>query len=314
MKINLALDWAPNTLHAGYFIAEAEGYFKDDQLDVDFITPEDDNYATTPARKVADKAVHVAVAPSESVISFNTLPNAIPLVAIAAVMQEDASAIVTRSDSGITRPAQLDGKIFASYQARFEDDIVRQLVRADGGQGNFTVSNPEKLGMWRTVVDGTADATWVFLPWEGPQARRESDVSFNAFRMSDYGIPYGYSPLLVTHEDFVEQEPDMLHMFLRAVERGWRFVHDRPDRAAEILHMHISHPNFQDLAMVKESLGLLQPFILGESRRWGFMDGSRWLAWVEWLINTQVLKDTSGVPLNHGQIDTSMLYTNDFFK
>ena len=314
MKINLALDWTPNTLHAGYFIAEAEGYFKDDQLDVEFITPEDDNYATTPAKKVADKQVHIAVAPSESVISFNTLPDTIPLVAVAAVLQGDASAIITRSDSGITRPAHLDGKTFASYRARFEDDIVRQLVRNDGGQGNFTVSNPEKLEMWRTVVDGTADATWVFLPWEGPLAQYENNVTFNAFRMSDYGIPYGYSPLLVTHEDFVEQERDMLQMFLRAVEKGWRFVNDRPDRAAEILHMHISHPNFQNLAMVKDSLALLQPFILGDTRRWGFMDGSRWLAWVEWMVSTQVLKDTSGVPLNAGQIDTSMLYTNDFFK
>ena len=314
MKINLALDWTPNTLHAGYFIAEAEGYFKDDQLDVEFITPEDDNYATTPAKKVADKQVHVAVAPSESVISFNTLPDTVPLVAVAAVLQGDASAIVTRSDSGITRPAQLDGKTFASYHARFEDDIVRQLVQADGGQGDFTVFNPEKLDMWRTVVEGQADATWVFLPWEGPLAQHENNVTFNAFRMSDYGIPYGYSPLLVTHEDFVEQEKDMLQMFLRAVEKGWRFVNDRPDRAAEILHMHISHTNFQNLEMVKDSLTLLQPFILGDSRRWGFMDGSRWLAWVEWLINTQVLKDTSGIPLNAGQIDTSMLYTNDFFK
>ena len=314
MKINLALDWTPNTLHAGYFVAEAEGYFKDNQLDVEFITPEDDNYATTPAKKLADQQVHVAVAPSESVISFNTLPNAVPLVAVAAVLQGDASAIITRSDSGITRPAQLDGKTFASYDARFEDDIVRQLVRADGGEGTFKVANPEKLEMWRTVVEGQVDATWVFLPWEGPLAQHEHHVAFNAFHLSDYGIPYGYSPLLVTHEDFVEQERDMLQMFVRAVEKGWRFVHDRPDRAAEILHMHISHPNFQNLAMVKDSLALLQPFILGNTRRWGFMDGSRWLAWVEWMVNTQVLKDTSGIPLNTGQIDTSTLYTNDFFK
>lgn len=314
MKINLALDWTPNTLHAGYFIAEAEGYFKEDQLDVEFITPEDDNYATTPAKKAASKQVHIAVVPSESVISFNTLSTPVPLVAIAAVLQDDASAIVTRSDSDITRPAQLDGRTFASYQARFEDDIVRQLIRADGGQGDFVVSNPEKLGMWKTVVDGTADATWVFLPWEGPLALHERDITFNTFRMNDYGIPYGYSPLLVTHEDFIEQERDMLQMFLQAVEKGWRFVNDRPERAAEILHMHISHPNFQNPTLVKESLAQLQPYILGSGRRWGFMDESRWLSWIEWLISTQVLKDTSGVPLGAGQIDTSMLYTNDFFK
>lgn len=314
MKLTLALDWSPNTLHAGYFVAEAEGYFKDNQLDVTFVTPEEDNYATTPAKKLADRQVHVAVAPSESVISFNTLPDAVPLVAIAAVLQEDASAIVTRSDSGITRPAQLDGKTFASYQARFEDDIVRQLVQADGGQGNLVISNPDKLEMWRTVAEGTADATWVFLPWEGPKARHEANVTFNTFRLHDYHIPYGYSPLLVTYEELIEQEPERLRAFVRAVEKGWRFVDDHPGRAAEILCDHMRHPDFRNREMIKESLHLLQPAILGSGDRWGFMDGTRWLAWVEWMIDTKVLKDTSGTPINLSQIDTSMFYTNDFFK
>ncbi|MGB3780596.1 MAG: ABC transporter substrate-binding protein [Tunicatimonas sp.] len=314
MKLTLALDWSPNTLHAGYFIAEAEGYFKDNLLDVTFVTPEEDNYATTPAKKLADWQVHVAVAPSESVISFNTLPDAVPLVAIAAVLQEDASAIVTRSDSGITRPAQLDGRTFASYQARFEDDIVRQLVRADGGQGDLVISSPDKLEMWRTVAEGTADATWVFLPWEGLKARHEAQVAFNAFRLSDYRIPYGYSPLLITHEELIEQEPNLLRAFVRAVEKGWRFVNDHPGRAAEILCDHIRHPDFRNREMIKESLDLLQPAILDDSDRWGFMDGTRWLAWVEWMIDTKVLKDISGTPINFGQIDTSMFYTNDFFK
>ncbi len=314
MKLTLALDWTPNTLHAGYFIAEAEGYFKEAQLDVTFINPEADNYAITPAKKLADRQVHVAVAPSESIISFNTLPNAVPLVAIAAVLQEDVSAVVTRNDSGITRPAQLDGRTFASYQARFEDDIVRQLVQADGGQGDLVISNPDKLEMWRTVAEGTADATWVFLPWEGPKAKYEANVTFNAFHLSDYRIPYGYSPLLVAHEELIEQEPELLRALVRAVERGWRFVSDHPGRAAEILCNHIRHPDFQNQEMIKESLNLLQPAILDDDQRWGFMNGTRWLSWVEWMIDTQVLKDAVGTPINFGQIDTSMFYTNDFFK
>ena len=314
MKLTLALDWTPNTLHAGYFIAEAEGYFKEAQLDVTFVTPEEDHYATTPAKKLADRQVHVAVAPSESVISFNTLPDAVPLVAIAAVLQKDASAIVTRSDSGITRPAQLDGKTFASYQARFEDDIVRQLVQADGGQGNLVISNPDKLEMWRTVAEGTADATWIFLPWEGPKAKHEANVTFNAFRLSDYHIPYGYSPLLITYEELIEQEPELLRAFVQAVEKGWRFVNDHPGRAAEILCDHIRHPDFRNRDMIRESLSLLQPAILGDDDRWGFMDGTRWLSWIEWMMNTKVLKDTSGTPINFSQIDTSLFYTNDFFK
>nr|WKN38396.1 ABC transporter substrate-binding protein [Tunicatimonas sp. TK19036] len=314
MKISIALDWSPNTLHAGYFVAEAKEYYKDEHLDVTFVNPEDDNYTTTPAKKLANKQVHLAVAPSESVISFNTLKQSIPLVAVAAVLQKDASAIIVREDSGIERPAQLDGKTFASYHARFEDDIVRHLIKSDGGQGDLQVVNPEKLEMWHAVADQVADATWVFMPWEGPKAKHERNLLFRAFRFEEYDIPYGYSPLLITHADFVTEKAETLQAFIKATEKGWRYVVDHPEQAAELLHKHISHVDFQNLKMLEESLRLLSPFILSDRGRWGFMDGTRWLDFVEWMVNTEVLKDVDGVPMNLGQIDTSMFYTNDFFK
>ncbi|MEM6840688.1 MAG: ABC transporter substrate-binding protein [Bacteroidota bacterium] len=314
MKLSLALDWSPNSLHAGYFVAEAQGLYKDESLDVTFINPEDDNYATTPAKKLANKEVHLAITPSESVISFNTLKESIPLTAVAAALQKDASAIVVREDSTIERPAQLDGKVFASYNARFEDDIVRQLIKNDGGQGDIQISNPAYLEMWRTVAYRSADAIWVFLPWEGPKAMVEQKLSFRSFVLSDYGIPYGYSPLLITHADFVSNEAEAIQAFLRAAEKGWRYVAENPEESAELLHEHFDHTNWQNLPMIKQSLQMLAPHILSEDGQWGFMDGTRWLDFVEWMIETKVLKDVNGVPMNIGQIDTSMFYTNDFFK
>lgn len=314
MKLTLALDWSPNTLHAGYLLAGAKGYYQDESLNVTFVSPEDDNYVTTPAKKLANKEVQLAIAPSESVISFNTLENSIPLTAVAAALQKDASAIVVRADSDIKRPTQLDGKVFASYNARFEDDIVRQLIKNDGGQGDIQISNPEYLEMWRTVTDGSADATWVFLPWESPKAKLEQNLSFRAFSLGDYGIPYGYSPLLITHTDFVAEEDDAIRAFIRAAEKGWRYVAEHPKESAELLHQHIDHPDWKNLSMIKDSLQMLAPYILSDESRWGAMDGTRWLNFVEWMIETKVLKDVNGVPMNIGQIDTSMFYTNDFFK
>jgi len=314
MKLTLALDWSPNTLHAGYLVAEAKGYYRDESLDVTFISPEDDNYETTPAKRLADKDVSLAIAPSESVISFNTLGNSVPLTAVAAALQKDASAIVVRADSDIDRPAQLDDKLFASYNARFENDIVRQLIKNDGGQGKIRISSPEYLEMWRTVAENSADATWVFLPWEGPKAKLEQNLSFRAFSLGDYGIPYGYSPLLITHADFVTAEADAIRAFLRAAEKGWRYVAENQDESAELLHQHLNHADWRNPTMIQESLRMLAPYVLSGEGRWGFMDGTRWLNFVEWMIETKVLKDVEGVPMNIGQIDTSMLYTNDFFK
>jgi NitT/TauT family transport system substrate-binding protein len=40
----------------------------------------------------------------------------------------------------------------------------------------------------------------VFLGWEGIQARR-AGIDLNVFRLEDYGVAYGYSPVLAAHPD-----------------------------------------------------------------------------------------------------------------
>jgi hypothetical protein len=59
---------------------------------------------------------------------------------------------------------------------------------------------------------------------------------------------------------------------------------------------------------------MIQPALFTSDDRWGFMEGQRWVNFIDWMVNHQVLKDEEGVPMNHGQIDSSMLYTNEYFK
>jgi hypothetical protein len=61
-----------------------------------------------------------ACVPSESVISYHTWPTGDKpkIVAVAALLQSNQSAIVTLQSSSIDRPAKLDGKTYASYAAR----------------------------------------------------------------------------------------------------------------------------------------------------------------------------------------------------
>ncbi|MDF9794775.1 ABC-type nitrate/sulfonate/bicarbonate transport system substrate-binding protein [Catalinimonas alkaloidigena] len=238
-----------------------------------------------------------------------------PLVAIAANLQKDTSAIVALEHSGIDRPKKMDNKTFASYEARFENDMIRQLVKNDGGEGSFKISNPAVLSMWEALLEGKADASWVFLPWEGMKAKYERDnLKFYAFQLGNYDIPYGYSPLIISHQDVVDQKGIAIKVFLEAVEEGWRYVYNSPEKAAKELHKHAKQSEFENLAFLEESLTMLQPAINTSYDRWGFMEGERWVGFIDWMIRHQILQDEEGVPMNYGQIDSSMLYTNEFFK
>lgn len=40
------------------------------------------------------------------------------------------------------------------------------------------------------------DSTWVFMAWEGILAEHKG-IDLNAFSLSDFNVPYGYSPVLL---------------------------------------------------------------------------------------------------------------------
>jgi len=311
--IDLALDWTPNTNHTGFYVAKSEGYYADRGVDVTIRSPADDEYETTPAKRVATGESTLAIAPSESVISYQTHPNYPSLTAVAAVCQEDKSAIVTLEAGGVDRPAELDGQRYASYDARFEDHIVRQLVRNDGGDGDIEITTPPKLGIWNTLLEGDADATWVFMPWEGVMADRDG-IGLNAFYLDEYDVPYGYTPLLLARPETIEDDADLLADFLAATAEGYRFAVDAPDEAADILREEATGMDTDDPEFLRESQREIADAYLTADGEWGVMDHSRWDAFVDWLAANEILTTVDGEPIPASDLDTAALYTNDLLE
>ena len=306
-SISLALDWTPNTNHSGFYAARSRGYYDDAGLDVEFVSPAADDYETTPAKRVARGESTLAIAPSESVISYHTHPEYASLVAVAAVCQRDTSAIATLAESGIDRPRDLDGKTYASYDARFEEDIVRQMIRNDGGDGDVEVVTPPKLGILNTLMDGDADATWVFMPWEGLQAGR-AGIDLTGFGLAEYDVPYGYTPTVLAHPDTIAERTDALSTFLDASARGYREAADDPDGGARAL-IEAAAVEFDDEGFVEESQRRIADAYLTAEGEWGVMDRERWDAFVSWLTHEGILTDLDGDSITRGELDVDGLYT-----
>ncbi|MBB6645618.1 ABC transporter substrate-binding protein [Halobellus ruber] len=308
--IDLALDWTPNTNHTGFYVAKAEGYYADNGVSVSIHSPAEDDYERTPAKRVATGDATLAIAPSESVISYHTHPEYPSLTAIAAIAQVDRSAIVALEESGIDRPADLDGATYASYDARFEDHIVRQLVRNDGGEGDIEIVTPPKLGIWNTLLDGDADATWVFMPWEGLLAERD-DIGLTPFYLDEYGIPYGYTPALLARPTSIEGDSDELRAFLAATARGYRFAAEHPEEAADILQETAEGMDVDDPEFLRESQRRLADAYLTPDGEWGVMDHDRWAAFVEWLSEQGILTDLDGDEIPASELPAGSLYTDE---
>ncbi|MEL6524409.1 MAG: ABC transporter substrate-binding protein [Chloroflexota bacterium] len=311
--ITLALDWTPNTNHTGFYVALAEGYYEKAGINLTIHTPDMDNYKLSPAKRTAEKLATFGVAPSESIISYHTLSDAHPrLVAVAALLQTDTSAIVTLKDSRIERPAQLDGKVYASYNARFEDAIVAQLIRSDGGTGEFESITPAMLGVPNTLVDGIADATWVFMAWEGIQAQRDG-INFNAFALRDYDVPYGYTPTLLSHPDTLEHNAIATRAFLDATATGYEKAAQDTELATRALIDIAQHPTLKDVSFVQASHDYIAPFYCDKSGQWGRMEAERWERFVQWLLANDIVKTVDDTLIDPEDLQADSLFTNAYF-
>lgn len=99
---------------------------------------------------------------------------------------------------------------------------MQKMIQNDGGKGDFEEVAPEKLGIWSTLLEGNADATWVFSGWEGCAAAL-AGVELHEFKLSQYGYKY-YSSFLIrsiflfsflcilcTSTSYVYQEFELTH-------------------------------------------------------------------------------------------------------
>ncbi|MCG9881008.1 MAG: ABC transporter substrate-binding protein [Bacteroidia bacterium] len=301
-NLKLALDWTPNTNHIGFFIANELGFYEKNGIHLEIIDPRVDNYEKTPGKKLAEKEVDFAIAPFETVISLNTKKNKVEALAIYAILQEDLSSIACLTSSRIKSPKQLDGKIYASYKARYEDEIVKSMIRNNQGIGNIKIEYPTKLGIWNTLLSGEANATWIFDNWEGIEAEGKN-ISLTHFKMKDYHIPYSYSPVVVCRKEAIASNVNAYQKFVEQSKRGFLYAKENLTHAEEILKKHLTEYDQVNINLSK-SISYTVPFF-GDEHSAGKMDKERVDLFLKWIVENNLESD---IILNQP------LYTNDLFQ
>ncbi|MCC5945036.1 MAG: ABC transporter substrate-binding protein [Bernardetiaceae bacterium] len=302
IKVKLALDWTPNINHIGFFIAKELGFYSEQDIELIILDPKDDNYAMTPGKKLELNLADFAIAPFETVISLNNKPKKVRAIAVFAILQQDLSAIATLKKSNINTPKLLDGATYASYKARYEDHIVKQMIKNDGGKGEIKIIYPEKLGIWNTLLQGKADATWIFDNWEGIEAVNKK-VDLHKFTLNQYDIPYGYSPIVLTKQENLTNNKLVYSNFIKATQKGFLFVKDNAEQAKSILQRYLSSSDLENID-IAQSIAMTTPHF-GDESNCGMMKTERVLAFTKWLVDNR---------LEESKILEQRLFTNELFE
>lgn len=301
-KIRIALDWTPNINHIGIFVAKELEFYKEVGIQTTIINPLEDEYAVTPGKKLELDQADFVIAPFETVISLNNKKNVVDAIAVFAILQEDISSIVTLESSEIDQPALLDGKIYASYKARYEDHIVKEMIKNDGADGNIELIYPKKLGIWNILLEKKADATWIFNNWEGIEAESKN-VKLNKFSLADFDIPYCYSPIIITKKSNLKEQKNDYSNFIKATQKGYLYAIENKLEAIKILEKQVTEYDRKNVDLEK-ALDFTIPYLKNGSEC-GLMKSERVNSFLNWLVENK---------LEDKKILQQELFTNELLK
>lgn len=296
--LRVALDWTPNTIHTGLFLAKARGFYSIAGLDVQLLPP-DESYSQSPAKRLETGEVDLAICPSESCIAYAE-SGKMQLQAIYAILQRDASAIISTK---LSRAAELgDGKVYGSCNARYENAIVKSMVAKDGGNGNgMKIERQQgKLSLFEATKSGEIDATWVFVPWEGVEAELDGTKA-NYFRMEDFKIPYGYSPVIARNAGANGVDGEVLKKFVKATREAYESIEMDANIGLQALKPHCRPERSE--AFLQKSQKSINSFY-SDGSELGTMSEQKWKTWISWLEEQKMMEA--------GVVQSDSLFTNEF--
>jgi len=302
--MTLALDWTPNTNHTGIYVALAQSWYRAEGIDLKLL-PYSAN--VSPDVLVSTGKADVGVSSTEGIVADAAVGQ--PVVSIAAIIQHNTSALVTLASSGLTRPSDLDGKIYGGFGAPYESAVVGEIIQKDGGKGQFknvTLS----VDAMQALESHRIDFVWVFEGWEIIQAQREG-VKLNVFPITNYGVADYYTPNLIASPAEIQQKPDLLHKFMTATACGYEYARTHVQQSAQMLLVQ-NKGVFPDTGLVLASQQFLSPRYANPGRKWGMQDAAAWHGYPQFILDSGGVDDASGKPVHSLNFDA--MYTNQFLE
>lgn len=298
-KITFVLDWTPNTNHTGLYVAKEKGYFKDAGLDVDIVQPPEDGAEVL----VGSGKAQFGISFQDSMASALVGDDALPIEAVAAVLQHNTSGVISRKGEGMDRPKGMEGKKYATWDAPIEKATLKQVVEADGGDFDKVKMIPSTVTDEVSALKSkSVDAIWIFYGWAGIAAENAGlKTDYFAFKDIDEVFDY-YTPVIIGNSSWMKENPETAKKFLSAAKKGYEDAIKDPEGAAKILCD--AAPEL-DKELVENSQKYMKDQYKAEVDQWGYIDPKRWNAFYDWLNDHDLVE--SKIPENTG-------FTNDYLE
>lgn len=282
-QVSVALDWYPNANHAGLFLGQERGYFAAEGLDVNLYTPSD---PTAVLQTVGAGRDTFGISYQTDVLLARA--QGVPVVSIAALVQHPLLSVMFLQEAGIARPRDLVGKTVGYPGIPSQEAILATMLETDGAAlSDVRLINIE-FNLVPALISGRVDAVMgAYWTHETILAEREG-YAVAILRVEEWGVPDYYELVMVTNEETVVNQPELVTAFLRALQRGYEAAIADPQAALDALVA--AYPG-TDRAVEEEGLRLLVPVWTNEVPIFGTQTPERWEAHANWMKERGLIPD-----------------------
>ncbi|MBM3957258.1 MAG: ABC transporter substrate-binding protein [Gemmatimonadetes bacterium] len=295
-KVRLALDWYPNSNHAGVYEALERGLFEEEGLEVEVYTPAD---PSTILQTVGAGRDDFGISYQPDVLLARS--EGVPVVSVAALVQHPLNSMMALKGSGIDRPGLLKGRKVGITGIPVEERLLETMLEYDGLEVEevafVNVGFDLSPALMAGVVDAIVGAYWTH---ESIQMELEG-YEVNVMRIEQWGVPDYYELVLVVSEETLAKRREIVERFVRAFRRGYEAA--AADTQGAVTTLVKASPESANEEVERRGIELLAPLWTEGVPRFGWQDAARWESYTAWMKARGLVREG---------LDASAAFTNEF--
>ncbi len=249
--VTLVLDFVPNAVHSGIYVAQRRGYYRDAGIDLTIRQPGESTDA--PKLLAAGRAdfaildIHdLGIARERGLDVVGTMP----------IVQRPLASVIARAEGPVRRPRDLEGHTVGVTGLPSDEAVVDSEVSADGGDPSKVDRVTIGFNAVSSLAADKVDAATGFWNAEGVALQRQG-IPVRIFKVNRYGAPPYPELILTTSQETIEDDPDLVDSMVTATTRGYELVSAHPaeglddllaevpslDRAEQAAQLHVLLPD-----------------------------------------------------------------------
>lgn len=230
-KVIFSLDFIPLGRHAAWYAAIAEGFFKQEGLDVSIIPSQG---GAQVLQNVASGTANLGFMGVPEVTLARSTGTKLKMVAV--IYQKQPIAVFSlQGGANVTTAKQLEGLTLGSGSGSFTPKILQGFMVGKGlDPKTLHVADIAPPARPAALITKKVPAIETFIMGKPGLERAAEGVheKLQTFIPANHGLQL-YSNGIGVTDAYLSQHPQVVRGFVRAALKGWKFTLDHPDKAAK---------------------------------------------------------------------------------